>query len=288
MTEEGRKGHGGRKASLDMMRSFCVMARHLNLSRSAELLDLTRQTIRRHIHLIEESRGERLFELKDKKYHLTEAGRAALDGAESIVAKGLAWLKGQYDVRDGLQAIRIRDDDGRPVFFSNQHKLTRIWEDGTDLLQRAFHCWVEAKGAIESEKFAPVRPFVLVFRRYKSEWLCAEIGEKSALAKWFGWEWAKSSIGRHIDEIPATTIYGEYIADAYNEVRKTASPRLDHQFRRTARKIGGPLEPMSVQRLLLSCKFPDGDMALVSVVHMTHDVEIPGLDRKYIEMSNPV
>ncbi len=282
------KGHGGRKASLDMMRSFCVMARQLNLSRSAELLDLTRQTIRRHIQLIEESRGEKLFELKDKKYYLTEAGWAALDGAEAIVSKGLAWLRGQYDARDNLQSIRIRDKEGRPVFFSNQHKLTRIWEDGTDLLQQALRCWVEARGSIESEKFAPVRPYVLIFRRYRNEWLCAEIGERSALALWHGWEWAKSSVGRHVEEIPASTVYGEYIIEAYDEVRKSGSPRLDHQFRRIARRVGGELEPMSYQRLLLSCRFPDGDMALASVVEMTNRVDIGGLERDVLERANRI
>ena len=279
---------GSKKASLDMMRSFCVMARHLNLSKSAELLDLTRQTIRRHIHLIEESRGEKLFQLKDKKYFLTDAGRAALDGAEAIVAKGLAWLKGQYDVRDGLQTIRIRDEENRPVFFSSQHRLTRIWEDGTDLLQQALHCWVEAKGAIESRKFAPIRPYVLIFRRYRNEWLCAEIGERSALAMWHGWEWAKSSVGRHVDEIPASTVYGEYIIEAYDEVRRSGSPRLDHQFRNIARRIGGELKPMSYQRLLLACRFPDGDMALASVVDMTRRVEIGGLERDVLERANRI
>ena len=271
-----------------MMRSFCVMARHLNLSRSAELLDLTRQTIRRHIHLIEESRGEKLFLLKDKKYFLTEAGRAALDGAEIIVAKGLAWLKGQYDVRDGLQTIRIRDEQGQPVFFSSQHRLTRIWNDGTDLLQQALHCWVEAKGSIESEKFSPIRPYVLIFRRYRNEWLCAEIGEKSALALWYGWEWAKSSVGRQVEEIPASAIYGEYIIESYDEVRKSGSPRLDHQFRRIARRVGGDLQPMSYQRLLLSCRFPDGDLALASVVELTDRIEISGLERDVLEGVNRI
>ncbi len=282
------KKRGGSKASLDMMRSFCVMARHLNLSRSAELLDLTRQTIRRHIQIIEESRGEKLFLLKDKKYFLTEAGRAALDGAEAIVAKGLAWLKGQYDLRDGLQTIRMRDEEGRPVFFSSQHRLTRVWDHGTDLLQQALHCWVEAKGAIESEKFAPIRPYVLIFRRYRNEWLCAEIGEKSALALWYGWEWAKSSVGRQVDEIPASAVYGEYIIEAYDEVRKFGTPRLDHQFRNIARRIGGELEPMSYQRLLLSCRFPDGDMALASVVDLTRRVEISGLEPDALERANHI
>ncbi len=266
-----------------MMRSFCVMARNLNLSRSAELLDLTRQTIRRHIHLIEESRGEKLFELKDKKYYLTAAGRAALDGAESIVTKGLAWLKRQYDLHDGMQLIRIRDSEDRPVFFSHQHKLTRIWEDGTPLLQKALQCWVEAKGAIESEKFAPIRPYLLVFRKYRNEWLCAEIGEKSALATWYGWEWAKSSIGKHIDEIPASGSYSGYITEAYCNVCETGCPRLDHQFRMVAKRTNTPPEPMSFQRLLLSCRFPDGDSAVVSVVNMTRDIQIQGLDAKFID-----
>ena len=274
------------KSSLNMMRSFCTMAQRTNLSKAAEDLGLTRQTIRRHIFLIEESRGQKLFTRDDRKYHLTEAGQMALSGAEEVVTKGLAWLKGQYDVKQGLSFIQISDEDGKPLFFSHQRKLSSIWKDGTGLLQQALQCWVEAKGIIESDKFAPIRPYILVFRRFRNEWLCAEIGEKSALAMWHGWEWAKSSVGRHIEEIPASKVFSKFIIEAYDDVQKSGSPRLDHQFRNIARRKEGELCPISYQRLLLSCEFPDGDLALVSVVEATQKVKINNLPQEYINNSN--
>jgi len=282
------KKQGAGKATLEMLRSFCAMASDLNLSRAAQRLGLTRQTIRRHIQLMEKSRGEKLFELRNKTYFLTDAGRNALAAAESITAEGMAWLHGQYDIKDGLQHVRIRTAAGEPHFLSSQHELTRIWRDGEPILQQALQCWCAGKGAIESREFAPVRPYILVFRRFRNEWLCSEIGEKSALAIWYGWEWAKSSIGRPVEDIPASDAHSEYILDAYEKVRCTGAPRLDHQFRFIARKSGGRALPMAYQRLLLASRFPDGGPALVSVVKLTDAVDIAGLEQKFLKKANPV
>lgn len=66
----------------EMLRSFVVLADTLNLSHAVERLQTTRQTVRRHIKLLEERRGAPLFELRDRQYALTPAGKRALPEAE--------------------------------------------------------------------------------------------------------------------------------------------------------------------------------------------------------------
>ena len=45
----------------ELLRSFSTLARTLNLSKAVRELGSTRQTVRRHIYLLEEARGEKLF-----------------------------------------------------------------------------------------------------------------------------------------------------------------------------------------------------------------------------------
>ncbi|MEO1399352.1 MAG: LysR family transcriptional regulator, partial [Pseudomonadota bacterium] len=65
----------------EMLRSFTTLAKTLNLSHAVSELNSTRQTVRRHIALLEEMRGEVLFDVVNRRYELTEAGQAALPAA---------------------------------------------------------------------------------------------------------------------------------------------------------------------------------------------------------------
>ena len=56
----------------EALRSFSTLASTLNLSRAVDALGTTRQTVRRHISLLEEARGEELFALIDRQYVLTK------------------------------------------------------------------------------------------------------------------------------------------------------------------------------------------------------------------------
>ena len=59
----------------EMIRSFTTLAKTLNLSHAVSELNSTRQTVRRHIAQLEAVKGETLFTLESRQYHLTEAGR---------------------------------------------------------------------------------------------------------------------------------------------------------------------------------------------------------------------
>jgi DNA-binding transcriptional LysR family regulator len=85
-------------ATLDAMKSFIVLADTKNLSEAVRILGLTRQTIRRHINLIEDIRGVVLFTLESGAYRLTEAGQAEFRAVRNIINQASRWM-------DGLAAI---------------------------------------------------------------------------------------------------------------------------------------------------------------------------------------
>ena len=145
----------------EMLRSFTTLARTLNLSQAVREPNSTRQTIRRHIDLLEKARGQKLFELKNRQYCLTETGKRAISEAEIILARGDAWYSGQLEQVSGLQFIKIDGSAAttkESVFYSQQHRLNRVWEDGTSLLQHGLESWVSARGEIEDDAFAAIRP----------------------------------------------------------------------------------------------------------------------------------
>ena len=58
-----------------MLQSFTALGQTLNLSKAVEQIGVTRQTIRRHVNDLEQLKNEKLFELHDRKYTLTAAGK---------------------------------------------------------------------------------------------------------------------------------------------------------------------------------------------------------------------
>ncbi len=266
----------------EMLRSYTALARTLNLSETVSTLGVTRQTVRRHITALEEIRGEKLFEVRNSQYHLTEAGEHSLKEAEAILSRGEAWLDGRTQDVDGLALVK-EDGQNGPVFYAQQHRVSDLWVKQSPLLQCGLRCWVNANTSIASPELAPIRPYLVVYRRHADTWLCVEIGEKSSYASWFGWTWAKSNVGSLIKEMPAGATYARFISEAYQSVYEGQSIRLDHIYTEMPRERDGPLLPVSFQRLLLGCTFPDGEFALALLVDRTYCVEIAGLSDERIK-----
>jgi LysR family transcriptional regulator, glycine cleavage system transcriptional activator len=62
------------RLSLDLLRGFCVAARHLSFTRAAQELFVTQPAISREIRTLEEQLGQPLFERKHRALKLTRAG----------------------------------------------------------------------------------------------------------------------------------------------------------------------------------------------------------------------
>lgn len=269
----------------EMMRSFTTLARSLNLSESVQRLGVTRQTIRRHIKALEEIRGKPLFEVRNRSYALTPEGRESLAEAERILEESAAWLSGQYvrlKYSDSRLEHAVYEDDRGHDFHAQQHPLNRLWIDAPPLLRAGFRAWANAQFMVEAEEMAPIRPYLLLYRQYGEDWICVGIGEESSYATWFDWARVKSAIGRHVADSPTQTEIKRFVASAYNEIIREGGARLDHIYAQTPRVKGGPPDPVSYQRLLMGCAFPDGSPVLASLVARTYTIEIPELEPEKI------
>lgn len=261
----------------EILRSYTALASTLNLSRAVEKLGTTRQTVRRHIALLEEAKGTPLFEVENRTYRLTKAGERALPEAEQLLMRGEAWLQSVTGHVHGLAQLRISDGD-EFVFFSQQYSIGELWQNAEPTIQQAMSDWVASKGQLHAQSFEEIRPYIMVFRQLNGRWIVTEVGEKSSMATWFGLSWARSAIGQELDNLPGGHGFRTLLQDAFNDVLASGGPRYEHIYTRITRYGDNIRRPISYQRLLLGGTYPDGSFALVSVVVRTLDVNIDGVD----------
>lgn len=270
----------------EMIRSFVSLAATLNLSHSVKQLGSTRQTVRRHISTLEEAMNSPLFSVNDRQYTLTDAGRNALPGAEDILARGITWLRGQSRSIGSLQHLRA--DHGDWHFYQEQQPLGRIWSDQSVLLRETFRAWAMSAGEIENPLFEHVRPFLIIYRQADPGWICVEFGQKSVYVNWFGQDFARSSIGRSISQMPAGQEFSHLIYQSFAEVQASQTARLDHVFTHMPQKDGKMSSPVCYQRLIMSGFFPDGSPAVMSLISPVDVVRITGLLPEDLTAVGPV
>lgn len=271
-----------------MLRAFVCMSRNLNLSKTCEELGATRQTVRRHLTDLERIKGEPLFVVADRQYQLTPYGQASLDGAKSILMHLDTWA-GQSSLTknfsDGLESSRFIDAEGRE-FFSQQHPVSQVALNGLPLVRKALVAWGNAETRIEHEAMEIIRPYTVLYRKGPAGWVFVDIGTESAYAKWFGWAWSRSAIGKLINEDNVGDEFNEFIAGAYSKIYDEGGVRLDHLFAYLPKDGGDPV-PVTFQRLLLGCVFPDGTPGLSVLAVITEQVEINALKEEHQTMIPP-
>ncbi len=262
----------------ELLRSYTVLARTLNLSKAVRELGSTRQTVRRHIKLLEEQKGQALFRLEERQYYLTDAGKSCLKEAEDLLARSEAWLENRSEQGNDLHSIACEEKDGCPPYYLQQHSLAHLWQEGTSLLQYGFECWANAKGKTENIEDSGIHPYLMFFRQLDDRWICVETGRKSAYATWYGWRRGRSSVGRDVMDLLEVQDFVTHLAQPFNDVKKSGAVRLDHIFTKVLDEENDTMVPVSYQRLLMGCHFPDGNFALAVLVDPTRDIAIPGLD----------
>jgi hypothetical protein len=263
----------------EMLRSFATLAHTLNLSKTVETLGTTRQTVRRHIRLLEELKGAVLLELRDQRYVLTEAGAACLTDADAVLANVDGWIAGSRvggGETGGLSYETYSDGNGLD-FHCQQHPLSRLSKDTAPLLQAGFRAWAEAGFKIDGPAMAKTRPYLVVYRKLRDDWFISAVGKQSAYAKWMGYEWAASAIGRSVGDSATGPEITKFVADAYDEVLALGNARLDHLFTQMPRGRDQLPKSNTYQRLLLACTYPDGSSAIATLVAISDRVDIPGL-----------
>ena len=89
------------------LRYFWAVAHDGNLTRTAERLNLTQSALSVQIRKLEERLGHDLFERRGRQLHLTEAGRIALDHADTIFATGEELLGTLQQTGQARHALRV-------------------------------------------------------------------------------------------------------------------------------------------------------------------------------------
>ncbi len=89
------------------LRYFWAVAHDGNLTRAAERLNLSQSAVSVQIRTLEEHLGHALFERRGRQLHLTEAGRIALDHADTIFAAGSELVGTLRERGRTRKAIRI-------------------------------------------------------------------------------------------------------------------------------------------------------------------------------------
>ena len=270
----------------EMIRSFTTLARTLNLSHAVQELNSTRQTLRRHISQLEDSMGRVLFFVEDRRYHLTPEGQEALPEAEDILARGKIWVEGRTRHVDGMMRLSHEAPNGWS-FYQQQQSLKHLWDSESEILRDALSAWTLSKGELEHPAFQAIRPCVLVYRDSPSGWICVEVGENSFYTQWWGWKYARSSVGRPLAQFPGGPEFERMLNYPFREVEANGGMRLDEVVTQIPREPDGPLIPLAYKRLLLGARFPDHSFALIAVVDRSREIHIAGLDQTVLQQMPP-
>lgn len=266
------------RITLDMLRAFVAVAEDLNLSEAARRLRITRQTLRRNLDDLEALRGTPLLRLEGQRYGLTRAGAESLPDARMILAWCNSWNgRSPHAIRrvNGFEHARLVGRDGRR-FLSQQHSLGTLGHGGLPLIRKGFSAWGQALARLDHPAMAALRPYMVIFRRTGDDWIFAEVGARSAYARWFGLDYARSAMGTPWNTDRAGDAFNRFIAHAYREVHDGGAIRLDHLHVHLPREGQAP-QPVSFQRLLAGCVLPDGSQALVMLAAITNRISIDAL-----------
>jgi hypothetical protein len=262
-----------------MLRAFVCMSRNLNLSKTCQELGATRQTVRRHLTDLERIMGEPLFWVTDRQYQQTPFGKASLDGAKSLLLQFDTW-SGQSSLKKnssgGLEKLQYTDTDGR-VYHSQQHPVSQVAFEGLPIMKKAFVAWGNAETQIEHKAMDDIRPYMVLFRKGPLGWVFVHVGKESAYARWFGWTWSRSAIGKLISDDNVGDEYNEFSLGAYSRIYDESGVRLDHLYAHLP-KDGGEPQPVTFQRLLLGGVFPDGAPGLILLAALTEQIEIEAVE----------
>jgi len=271
----------------DILNSFVCLARLLNLSHASKELGFTRQTIRRHVAELEEKIGKPLFELDNRKYILTEAGRAALPGAKLLLLNANSWIEGFSKKQDVKNTNSLKKDTD--FNFIQKHSISVLNQKGPKLLQQALQKWIEGEGRIDHASLIEMQPHAVNFRKQGTYWVCIHIGDKSSLATWLGEEQALSAAGELINESPITGNYVNDAVEAFDYAYYTGDIVYDHVCARLPHVRGGQHSNVNYHRLVLPCNFPNEQVFIASYVFRTNDIQIgdvppadvPKMDEKW-------
>jgi hypothetical protein len=174
---------------------------------------------------------------------------------------------------EGLEFVSLSSASGK--YRGQQHPLWRVHKDAPESIKRTLHAWNTSKYDGLSPAIVEKMPYMLTFRRTNGGWVCSHVGEKSAYAEWFGWEWAKSAIGSYAKDAVSGEDYFRFCSTGYMDVMNSGSCRLDHHDIIGDLKGDGVRRSIKYQRLTMSLLLPNKTPIIATMVCVTDEVDLP-------------
>ena len=265
-----------------VLQSFVTLAQTLNLSKTTERLDITRQSVRRHIDWLEQKTDAQLFTYEHNQYGLTPAGEQWLTEAANLLDQADLVFGASSSMINGLPLVHVEIAEDHH-FYAQQHPIVDVWKDDTPpLIKRGLEAWVTGHGAIDHDALKTVRPYLVAYRHLNDQWICTEVGELSSYASWLVSTWARSYIGRAFGADPIQSPADQFMLRAHRTAERNGAPWYDHICTRYTRGDSDELLPVNYQKLVLPCRFPDNSPVMAILVARTNNISIFGLEPSQI------
>ena len=139
------------------LRYFWAVAHDGNLTRTAERLNLSQSALSVQIRKLEERLGHALFERRGRQLHLTEAGRIALDRADTIFAAGEELVGTLRETGRSRNILRVGALATLSRNFQIQFLQPVLGRDDVEVVLRSGTSW-ELLQALESLGLKPRPP----------------------------------------------------------------------------------------------------------------------------------
>lgn len=171
------------------VRSFVRLAYLGDVNIAAKELGVTRQSIKRHIHELENLLECELFSHIGSPSRLSERGVLWMPRAQEFIE-----LSGVFLNRRGV---------AKAEYQSTQLPLRMLMRDSSNsaLLRAVANYWMQGNQATTGPEFTKFAEHTIIYERQSGTWAAKVIGVKSAFCQWFGPEIAKSSEGKTVAEM---------------------------------------------------------------------------------------
>lgn len=263
--------------AIGLLEGFLAIAETLNVSQAARKIGVSRVTLQNRMRLLEELCGYKLLELEhDNRYRLTNAAELWLEDIKVWMREGRELFSLSDERSSGLLKNSPLGDDEQ--FYCQQHPLISLWEHNSPYLQSMLTAWLEAKGEFMSPAFKLVRDNGILARLHNDTFIITEIGSDAAMMEWLGEEWCLSAIGKPLPSTPMSSKADQVIMYSYRQSLLKGAPWYDHISAELPRPVKKTTERAFYRRLLLPSKLPDGSPLIASIVELSNELVIDGLE----------
>ncbi len=272
---------------LSSLQAFSEVARLGSISAASSTLGIGRATIRDHLARLadELNNSYPLVDTSQEHGVLTEAGTDLYLEIKSVFET----------LEQAIDSVKNRGalggDSEMHKFYCEPKNPATIDKGGAvPLIQRAWRAWRSNGISPESDSLAPLRPWLIVYRKIGNEWLLVDVGKKSSFATWFGPANARRARSQKSRYDLTSDSCKRHTMHAYDTALAHYAPRYDHVYTHFSREVDGAVDWVSYQRLIMPLRWSekttqydafDNDNVVGVMIARTNQILIKALDDKH-------